>query len=296
MNIRDTHFFIIGVPGRYRGRSLEECLITHGASYERVEGIDGQSMPISVFENVTDAKVSRLLLGRELTKGEYGCANAHLLAYKKIIESNYTWAIVLEDDAELSIDFIQQLDQIDVKSNKARVIQLYGIDVYRSQIRDHPWLLNLIDRKSREGNLIDIGWYWEYPERTHGYLVNKAAATIAVRIMEAQRILTPADWPHEWRKFIAYSISLEQLVGLSQDTSMIETERRRAERTSAFVRFISFVTIFIGLLNLRQRVRNKVVLRCIFSVLKSQLLNEVHRFQRVAVRFTKLKIISKKKA
>lgn len=296
MKIRDTHFFIIGVPGRYRGRTLEENLIAHGASYERVEGIDGQSMPIAVFENATDAKVSRLLMGRELTKGEYGCANAHLLAYKKIIESDHTWAIVLEDDAELSIDFTEQLDQIDVKSNKARIIQLYGIDVYRSQIRDHPWFLSLIDRKSREGNVIDIGRYWEYPERTHGYLINKAAAAIAVRTMEAKRILTPADWPHEWRKFIDFSISLYQLVGLSQDTSMIEIERRSAERTSAFVRLISFLTISIGFINLRQRGRNKVVLRCIYSVLKSQLLNAVYRFQRVTVRFTKLKNTSKKKA
>lgn len=296
MKLRDTHFFIIGVPGRYRGRTLEENLITHGASYERVEGIDGQSMPISAFENATDSRVSRLLLGRELTKGEYGCANAHLLAYKKIIESDHTWAIVLEDDAELSIDFIQQLDQIEVKSNKARVVQLYGIDVYRSQIRDHPWFLNMIDRRSCEGNLIDIGRYWEYPERTHGYLINKTAAAIAVRTMEAKRILTPADWPHEWRKFITFSISLNQLVGLSQESSMIEIERRRSERASAFVRFISFVPISIGLMNLRQRGRNKVVLRCMYSVLKSQLLNAVYRFQRAAVRFTKLKSTSKKKA
>jgi GR25 family glycosyltransferase involved in LPS biosynthesis len=249
-----------------------------------VDGIDGQSLSNSAFEKVTDQKASKLLLGRELTKGEYGCANAHLAAYERVIDFDHKWAIVLEDDAMLSADFIDQLDQIDVEPNNARVIQLYGIDVYRNQVRDYPWFLDFINRKSCETNLVDIRQHWEYPERTHGYLINKAAAAIAVRTMKGNKNLTPADWPHEWRKFITFSISMYQLVGLGSDNSIIESERTMSVRVSTLNRFVSLMFILIRFFNFRQQARNKLLLRCMISVLKSQLLNVIYRFRRVALK------------
>jgi GR25 family glycosyltransferase involved in LPS biosynthesis len=295
MKLTDTHFFIIGVPGRYRGTELEENLSALGASYERVEGIDGQSLSRFAFEDVTDKRASKLLLGRELTKGEYGCANAHLLAYERVIDLHHKWAIVLEDDAKLSDEFIDRLEQIYVESNKPRVIQLYGIDVYRRQIQDYPWFLNALDRKCRQADLIEIRPYWEYPERTHGYLINNAAAAIAVRTMKGNKNLTPADWPHEWRKFISFSISMYQLVGLGSDTSIIESERIMSVRVSALDRFLSLTFVLIRFFNFRQQTRNKLLLRCIISVLKCQLLNVVYRFQRAALKLGIVKNPSEKR-
>jgi GR25 family glycosyltransferase involved in LPS biosynthesis len=227
MNLNEAQILIIGVPERYRGHGLEESVKNLGLSFVNIDGINGSNLAHSVFERETEKHVSNFLIGRELTRGEYCCARAHIQAYTELVESDKNWAIVLEDDAILAIDFIDELKKLTVIDDIPTIIQLYGIETYQYQLRNFPWILSDIEKAKATKEIIRVSRYWPYPERTHGYLINKSAARIAVEKMERSLYVSTADWPFEWRSKISFSVSVFPIIELTSNGSIIDEDRSR---------------------------------------------------------------------
>ncbi|MBS0238117.1 MAG: glycosyltransferase family 25 protein [Proteobacteria bacterium] len=70
-----------------------------GFNFERLKGVEGCAVPewlANDFEGATT-----------ITAGQIGCYASHLVAAKTIVDRNLPYAVILEDDATLSPDFLE---------------------------------------------------------------------------------------------------------------------------------------------------------------------------------------------
>lgn len=109
--------FIVNLERRTdRKRLIESRLANLGIkNYEIIKAVDGKELPedISDFYN----KQASIKLHRQLTLTEIACALSHIQIAKKIIEQELEYAIILEDDAELTLDFKNFLANFNLKPN-----------------------------------------------------------------------------------------------------------------------------------------------------------------------------------
>ena len=225
MEISEIETYVIGVPAKYRGLHLETQLSDNGITFTRIDGIDGSTSPEENFFHLVDTDITQILLNRTLSKGEICCALAHNQAYKEFSKSKKEWALILEDDANLGKNFIENLQKVKIRERTPIIIQLYGVNLYSQIINRWPANVKKIKDLSATDDLIRLEKKWDIPPLTHGYLINKRASTRAYEELEQSKILTPADWPIQWRQKIRFYISSEELIGLGESVSLIQSER-----------------------------------------------------------------------
>jgi len=223
--------FIIGVPQKYRGHHLEERLIKEEKFFCRIDGIDASLMSSFEYNSKTFPKISKKLLGRHLTKGELCCALAHEDAYNKFLETKTEWALILEDDCELSQEFEISTLLSQINGNTPLIVQLYGAASYLEQVKRWPWMGIAISREVENSELVMIKRSWELPDGTYGYLINRAAAELAVNSMKVSRHVSTADWPAQWRGEIRFMVSRHSFLSTKENDSLIDFERRLARST-----------------------------------------------------------------
>ena len=79
------------------------------ASFERVGAIYGKSID---WQAASDDRYCRSYMGRSIQPGEVGCFLSHVKALQKFVEDSEDFAIILEDDAQVSADFLKLADQV----------------------------------------------------------------------------------------------------------------------------------------------------------------------------------------
>lgn len=89
-------------------RQLQELGIVH----ERIAAVDGVSLSQQQLDEVYDPVLVRRTLGRELARGEIGCAMSHLSVYRQMVQQNIPVACILEDDAQLTLALPRLLDSL----------------------------------------------------------------------------------------------------------------------------------------------------------------------------------------
>ena len=204
MEASDIAILVIGVPSRYRGRSLESQIGKLNLSFLNIDGLDGNTLSRLAMSKITDDQISKLYLKRTLSAGE------------------------------ISQSFLTDLKKINVEKENPTIVQLYGLDKYKLQIRRWPQIVEKTIAAQSGDSTVRVKKYWDIPELTHGYLINKSAAKIATNKMEGQRIITPADWPIQWRQEIDFYISVDEIVGNGNLESLIEEERNHNFANRAF--------------------------------------------------------------
>ena len=84
-----------------RLQSVDVQLKQQAIAYQRVPAFDGRKM--SPYDcNLYNERKAIAYMGRSLLGGEIGCYLSHLKCAKKLLESNATYALVLEDDVKIN--------------------------------------------------------------------------------------------------------------------------------------------------------------------------------------------------
>ncbi|MEJ2452874.1 MAG: glycosyltransferase family 25 protein [Candidatus Thiodiazotropha sp.] len=154
--------------------------------YEFLDAVDGRLLDAEKRDSLYD-EAAAIDYKRALTAPEIGCAESHLMAYRRILEHDLPAALILEDDALLGHQFSQVLERL--------------LPILEP---DHPQviLLSHISRYSAWGGLrLDKLHRLYRPYRAYGahaYLITRAGAQAMLEIM--QPIHTVADdWIHVMR-------------------------------------------------------------------------------------------------
>lgn len=101
--------FIINLEKDIEKRNhMQKLCDKYNLSPQFIQAIDGKLLSSDEVELLSSKKSSIKSIGRELSKGEIGCALSHLKIYKLLIKKQIEAAIILEDDVE----FNENLDLI----------------------------------------------------------------------------------------------------------------------------------------------------------------------------------------
>ncbi len=92
-----------------RWEKVSQDLDHLSASFERVSAIYGKSID---WQAVSDDQFCRSYMGRSIQPGEVGCFMSHVKALQKFIDDAEDYAIILEDDSQVSADFLEVAGQV----------------------------------------------------------------------------------------------------------------------------------------------------------------------------------------
>ena len=124
--MQTTKIYVISLkraPGRRK--FMEEQLATLGLEAEFVEAIDGLELSEETLRaNFTDKEYTN---PRRMTPTEMGCAWSHRNVYKRLIDSEEEYALVLEDDAVLAPEVVPFLELIPKIASGWELISLFWI-------------------------------------------------------------------------------------------------------------------------------------------------------------------------
>lgn len=178
--------FVISLPGSTeRQAAITAQLERHHLAFSWLEGVDGRALDEAAVERVYSRERAQNEGGRQLSRGEIGCALSHLKIYQQMVAENIALALVLEDDAALSADFAQELTQV------CEVVDWQTLDVVLlSHIHKYTqWGAHRISSKLRLVRPIRA-------YNGNGYLLTQRGARKL--LMELQPVYQPAD---SWNSF-----------------------------------------------------------------------------------------------
>lgn len=194
----DLAIFIVGNPDRgslgKRIPEFERCTCVHVVPSVIVKETEFQS------SELIDLHRFQVFAGRSPLAAEVGCAAAHRNAYQLFLDGESTWALIIEDDAEIS---------------NAHLLVRRVEEILNARHDEFPLIVSFYAREIREsglGTLLVPGAHFIPISISSAvcYLLNKAAAQI---IVDRQiPIEAAADWPVE-PPHTDFVIDLKGLVG-----------------------------------------------------------------------------------
>lgn len=184
--------YLINLDGSdLRLQSAREQLAAEGLDFKRVPAFDGRNLAVADFPQY-DAQKSVAYMGRPLCGGEIGCFLSHLDCASRFLESDEPYALVLEDDMQLTQDFAQGVQHVTAWLNRRPVDwHLINIGANRHKIFTLLTDFAIGDRH----HLITRAHY--FPMTTSGLIWSRAGA--AAFLAEHQTIFCPIDnWFRHW--------------------------------------------------------------------------------------------------
>lgn len=143
-----------------------------GISPVFIDAIDGKDLSQSKISQYCNQKKAKQLFSRELLLGEIGCALSHKKVYKRIVDENIPYAVILEDDAVVKEEFHEVIKLI-LNSDVNWELILLGHHKNANKGLSSPlsvWGRNRINSKSTLNYLADFGF------GTYGYIISLEGA------------------------------------------------------------------------------------------------------------------------
>ena len=108
------HVYVLNVPTETKRKThMKNILINEGLvehkDFTILEGVDGRKISKLEAQKYNEKRLKYYSINgyttKPLTRGQIGCIQSHLLAYKNIIYNNYNCCLILEDDAKFKKPF-----------------------------------------------------------------------------------------------------------------------------------------------------------------------------------------------
>lgn len=158
---------------------MDTMLKNLGLPYERIAAVDGSKLTAAERKADYSPFWFGFFHGRQISPGELGCALTHRIAYRRIIDEDLDWALILEDDGILLEEFAAKAGTLLEKANTFDVIQLFY-----SENRYHRLLP--VDKVGAA----EICRFTGPHASAMAYIVRKSGAT---KLLRARRVVLTAD-------------------------------------------------------------------------------------------------------
>lgn len=212
--------FVINLP---EARERRQRVWTHlgelGLDAALVEAVNGSLLTASQRLALADDAHSRARYGRALTPGELGCALSHARTYETFLAGPHPFALVLEDDALLLPDVATLLDSDATRQWLAQPVPRL---LLMTPVR--AFLVRGAVPFAHGYRRVRVRRAWE----GYGYVVNRAAAAIMLRI-NTPVWLSADDWVAYRKRGRIEVCGLDPFcIGyLAAAPSQLEADRRR---------------------------------------------------------------------
>ena len=167
---------------------------------EFVSAIDGRLMSVEEQNVRFDFSAFQKRYLKKVRPGEIGCTLSHQKCYKRLLESNENYALILEDDISVNGDIREIIEKLSVllESEQPQIVLLSGWYWF---FRSRPFY-----KQFRLANVYD-GFL------THSYVINKSAARL---LIESKPGITADDWKYIRRKGVTLKALLPHLIDQNQ--------------------------------------------------------------------------------
>ena len=158
--------YVINLKGEKKRREyMEELLEPYiYLDIEFIEAVNGKELTQEQIEIGFDEGLAYRRYGRELNRGEIGCTLSHYKCYKKLLNSEDKYALIIEDDITILNDLsvITEMEPL-LNTNEPLVLFLSGDYWYKNEIKgiSNREILSVYDA---------VG--------TYAYFINKAGAKL----------------------------------------------------------------------------------------------------------------------
>jgi glycosyl transferase family 25 len=158
--------YVINLPrDAERRAAIRARLDLMALQYRIVDAVDGKSLAPDAY----DQRLRRRYFGRALTPGEIGCLLSHRRVCALMLAEQCPEAIVLEDDAVLSPDFVEVIKALQRCAHQWDLVRFVGSPKIHARgfrrvrpLCDSYWLIRLPTT----------------PGGSHAYLLNRKAAAV----------------------------------------------------------------------------------------------------------------------
>ena len=156
-----------------------------------IDAIYGKDFSSSDIEKYCDQEKAKQLFGRELLLGEIGCALSHKKVYQKVVNENIPYAIVLEDDALIKMQFSHVIEMIIGMQTDLDLVLLghnkgfeNGEEV--NSIKSF-WGNQVLDSNFKMARIAKGGL------GTFGYIISNSGAKKLLEYLNFEKIMFPID-------------------------------------------------------------------------------------------------------
>jgi GR25 family glycosyltransferase involved in LPS biosynthesis len=184
--------YVIAIEGSSRIESFKIEATNQEINYEIHRAVNGNDLSESEILKLYNLEATYARLGYQINKSQIGCALSHKQVYKKALESDSDWVVILEEDVQLQSQFRQSLEILisSLNAERAIICQLFT--------RGERFV-----RKKTIKKIADNRFIFEFasmPGQTASYLINRKALLMG---STEEAISGPADWPN-WTTSITF--------------------------------------------------------------------------------------------
>jgi len=239
--------YILGVEARFRGGQLIKKIQSDGYSCEIVWGEDARDRTRELSR--VSRCLSKFVNNREISIGEYCCAIGHQRILKTFLNSGQSWALILEEDANILED-ISLIEELTKDRKEPTILHLAGIDhILRSTQEETFWLREAHSEKLTRGDIVlfrVVGNAYG----AFGFLINRDAAKIAVAGNSRLKFPQLADWPSTWRYRINFFLTDKPFISVETSGSELVGDRSKLLNLSLSIHKSIIIFKFRGWLRL----------------------------------------------
>ena len=199
--------------------------------YKRFSAVDGSALSDEEFNKLVDFKTYNNLMGHLPKKGTIGCSLSHINIWKEFLKSDYSYALVIEDDVQFAPSDLQQAVK-NVLSHK----KIW--DVCSFELLHHGFPLNI--RNIDDHHHLAI--YLTNVTHTGCYLISRKAAQNLLK--KALPIKIPIDhyFTRGWELDLTFMGVEPRIVKQDEnEQSIIESsEREKASLSQFYLKKVMF--------------------------------------------------------
>lgn len=172
--------YILGLEYLFRGHKLITSLRDPIFEIEKFYGLDARNLSVEELRKYYSPEKTAILLRRQISPGEIGCAISHNLIYQNMIKTSIDYALILEDDA-MPIDMDELICTMVEFQTTNKFIQIPSVVQLGNKI---------FSNKNSKDRILPT----KFPSYgTYAYMLNLPAARELYNPTE--RVFSTADWP-----------------------------------------------------------------------------------------------------
>lgn len=243
--------YVLTLEGSIRSQRLVNQSRELGLHLNLCMGLKGSEFTEDEFKTLAPVKQAEFLLGRRIGRNELACLLGHLKIYRKFLdETSASWCLVLEDDAEINPKLLEFLWHTSKFPSNSIIHLAPQQDITN-------FVLQTLTIDDVYSSFI-INKVLDFVPRTHGYLIDRTAASTAIKSSKANNYYFTADWPFNWVRKVNFWVTSDTYVNILdgdfgsaiyQERSILESTRERElfMRALSRVRFLNWAFNGLGI-------------------------------------------------
>lgn len=226
--MNNLSIYVVSLENSTRRKSIIEQFNRLGIQFDFVDAVNGRLLPKDVVDSINNKDVQSRYR-RQIGLGEIGCTLSHQKIYQAIAESSVDYAIIFEDDIQLSDNISAVIEYFKSTAVSLGDKNLYILGWQEGLSCQDMWVRSIKDKIniSDDVSFVKLNDSARYIYGTFSYVVSKDLAKELMRTYERTFYIAD-DWKYLSALGVFKKLYLTNVAYHPEDLagSVIEQERQ----------------------------------------------------------------------